>query len=221
MNLLPFLIIAGIALAVLSIVVLSARTTRKRTERMQAAAKALGLPFSAEGDPQWIQHLSQFHLFSQGRAKRIRNMIHGKTEELELSIFDYQYTTGSGKHAHTSIQSVICFQSPLLQLPDFVMRPESVFDRIGGVFGYRDFDFDTHPAFSRTFVLRGNDEQRIRSVFAPEVLEHFEGHTGVCVEASGPRLIYYRSGRKTAPEQASSFLEEGFAVFALLRGSAG
>ncbi len=217
MTVIPFLIVAAIALSIVMVFVLSARTTKKRTEGMQAAANTLGLPFFPQGDPQLIQQLSPFKLFSQGRSKRIQNMIHGQTEEVDLGIFDYQYTTGSGKHAHTSRQSVICFQSPRLQLPDFVLRPGSVFDRIGGVFGYRDIDFDTHPAFSRDFVLRGSNEEPIRRVFWQDVLEHFEAHTGVCVEGSGTRLIYYRAGKRINAEQVSSFLEEGFQVFTLLR----
>ena len=42
-----------------------------------------------------------FHLFSQGRSKKIRNLMRGTVRDSNLSIFDYQYTVGAGKHQHT------------------------------------------------------------------------------------------------------------------------
>ena len=217
LSFLPFVIVGAIALLLGVIFVLASRTAKKRTEGMQAAADELGLAFFPEGDRQLIDQLAQFQLFSQGRSKRIQNMIHGKTEDVDVGIFDYQYTTGSGKHSHTSTQSVICFQSSRLQLPDFVLRPENLFDRIGDVFGYRDIDFDTHPAFSRSFLLRGNNEPRIRRMFSRDVLEYFEAHLGVGAEGSGSRLIYYRAAKKVRPEEVRSLLEQGFQVYSLFR----
>jgi hypothetical protein len=83
--------------------------------------------------------------------------------------------------------------------------------------GYQDIDFESRPDFSKAFLLRGSDEARIREVFDDEVLEFFEGTTGVCVEGGGEQLIYYRGSKKVEPANIRSFMDEGFKVYLLFR----
>jgi hypothetical protein len=187
---------------------------------MRAVADQLGLPFYPGGD-HLLPALAHFKLFSQGSARHIKNLLHGVTDDVEVGIFDYQYTTGGGQHSQTFFQSVVAFRSPRLNLPDFALRPENVFHRIGQVLGYQDIDFESRPDFSKAFLLRGSDEARIREVFDDEVLEFFEGTTGVCVEGGGDQLIYCRSSKKVEPANTRSFMDDGFKVYLLFRSSAG
>ena len=184
---------------------------------MQQAAEDLGLPFYPTEDTPLLTRLSCFRLFTQGHGRKIKNMIHGDTEQVEIAIFDYQYTTGSGKNAKTRKQTVIYFESPDLQLPQFAMRPESLFHKLGSLVGLKDIDFDSHPAFSSAFHLQGEDEPSVRQLFREEILDHFEEHTGVCVEGRQQQLVYFRSSTRVAPEQIRSFMEEGYAIFSLMR----
>jgi hypothetical protein len=215
--LLPFLLVGGIALLIAGIVVWGFLHERKRTEAMKAAAEQLGLPFYPTGDPRLVSDLASFDLFSQGRSKKITNMIHGESDEVEVGVFDYQYTTGSGKNSHTSKQTVVYFQSEQLKLPQFALRPEHLFHRIGGVFGYQDIDFESHAAFSSAYLLRGSDEEQLREVFGENVLAFFEKQRGVSVEGNGRRLVFYRAAKRMRPEQVRALMEEGFRVFALFR----
>ena len=213
--LVPAVILIAISLAV-AISLFNSRLEKKRTDAMEQAAREMGLTsFYPRDDGGTFSLVSQFHLFSQGHAKKITSVMHGEVSDMEVRIFDYTYTTGSGKNAQTSRQTVICFRSPKLDLPSFSLRPENFFDKIGSLFGYRDIDFDTHPVFSKHYLLRGSDEEAIREAFDEDVLVFYEEHDGLCTEGSGPTLIFYRAAQRAKPENIRAFMEKGFKVAGL------
>ncbi len=211
-----FFVVGGLALVGL-IVFVAHKIEKARTEQFQAVTDELGLQFHPQGDPAVQNAFGHFRLFNQGHGRRTKNMICGQTEDVELAIFGYRYTTGSGKHQHTHRQTVISFQSPHLALPDFELRPETMFHKIGQAFGYKDVDFDSHPLFSKRCLLRGPNEAAIRDFFTTELLEFFAAQTGVSVEASDNRLIYYRARKRIKPSEVRPFMEEGFRVYGLFK----
>ena len=95
-----------------------------------------------------------------------------------------------------------------------------MFHKIGQAFGFQDIDCDSHPDFSKQYLLRGPDEPAIRALFTSEVLAAFESLHRVSVEASGDRLIFYRARKRIDPDDIQSFMEERFRVFELFRASA-
>ncbi len=196
------------------------RYEQSRTQQFEAVAEELGLEFHPTGDPTVMEQVGRLRLFNQGRRRKSSNMLHGRTNDLDIAIFEYRYTTGSGKHQHTHTQTVFALQSPHLQLPDFEIRPEHFFHKIGQAFGYKDIDFDTHPTFSRQFLLRGPDEAAIRATFSPEVLDELETRPGLSIEASRDRLIVYRGGKRIKPAEIRPFMELGFAVYSAFKAAA-
>ena len=216
---LPFIIV-GI-LAIMGVLFYLAHVTaKKRTEEMDAVAGTLGLDFFPESDPAVPAALGKLRLFDRGRKKRFMNMMTGTANGVRIAIFGYRYTTGSGKHQHTHQQTVISFQSEHLSLPDFELRPEGMFHKIGQAFGYKDIDFYSHPTFSKRYLLRGSNEAAIRELFASDVLDLFEDQKkGTCVEAGNDRLIFYRAGKRLKPEQIRDFMGEGFAIYSILKRS--
>jgi hypothetical protein len=191
---------------------------KKRTEKLEALARNIGLPFFPGGDDSLKSSLDHFHLFSQGRSRKIRNMLHGENSEVELAIFDYRYRTSGGKNSHTHQQSVIYFRSPVLSLPHFAMRPENLFHKIGGAMGYQDIDFESHPRFSADYLLRGDDEQAVREFFTDELLTFIESQESICVEGGGDQLVFYRQRKRIKPDEVNGFMEEGFKAFDVFRG---
>ena len=211
------LVIIGI-LAVVGVIILVAHKFEKaRSEKLKAVADQLGLQFHLDGDIAVRNAIGQLRLFNQGHGRKTRNMLSGRTEDVDVAIFGYRYKTGSGKHQHTHQQTVISFQSPHLSLPEFELRPEHVFHKIGQAFGYKDIDIASHPEFSKRYVLRGQNEAAIREMFTPELLEFLESQKGVSIEAPNNQLIYYRAGKRIKPENVRSFMEEGFRVYVLLK----
>ena len=200
------------------VIYIARRAAQKRTAQFERAAQELGLPFFPQGDELLLDRLGRFHLFSQGRGRKLVNMLHGESDDVELAIFDYRYTTGSGKHSQTHRQSVIYFCSATLHLPKFAVRPEGLFHKIGGVFGCQDIDFQSHSRFSKQYLLRGDDETAVRAVFSDELLTFFENQQKISVEGNGDQLVFYRQRSRIAPDQCKRFMEEGYGVFTRFQG---
>ena len=141
----------------------------------------------------------------------------GKLDGADVMVFGYTYTVGGGKSSSTYRQTVLCFHSSKLTLPTFELCPEHLLHKIAGVFGYQDIDISSYPDFSKSYLLRWNDETSIRKVFSPMVISHFEKNKGLSVEANGDTLIFYRQSKRVRPAEIKDFLGEGRAVFGLFR----
>ena len=189
------------------------RKGKKRTEQFALISAELKLNFFPKGSTSLFERLKPFHLFSKGRSRKIKNLMEGEANKVELAIFDYQYTTHGGQHPHTHRQSLLFIRSPKLNLPDFSLRPENVFHKIGGAFGYKDIDFVTHPIFSKSYLLRGDNEAAIRGLFNNKLLNFIQSQQKISIEGSGDQLIFYRNKNRVKPEEVESFMEEGFQVF--------
>jgi hypothetical protein len=210
-----YLLIAFVALGALAFAVMLYYREKQRREALRTVAGQLGFSFSPEGDPYLLERLGQFHLFSQGRSRKVRNVMRGDIHDIAVSLFDYRYTTGGGRHNHVHDQTVLLFESERLALPLFTLRPEGVFHKMAGAFGYEDIDFDGSPAFSDAYLLKGGDEGRIRAIFSPEVRAYYTRHNRLCTEGEGGRLVHYRGGRRVSPEWIGSWLQEGLDVLDL------
>ena len=209
------LFVVGIVALIAGAIWLASYLEKKRTEKMRAAADSLGLTFEAEQAHEMIQALAHFPLFQAGHSKRVRNVIAGSEGGVDFKLFDYRYTTGHGKNSHTWIQTVLLMRSSRLTLPPFTLRPENIFHKIGSAFGYQDIDFDSHPTFSKKYLLRGEIEPEIRNVFAPHVLDYFEQNHNLTVEGVQGELLFYKGMRRLKPEELRPLIDDGIRVHGL------
>lgn len=202
------------AILVMAVIVITTRIReKKRTDKLREVAAELSFEFT-ESDEHRLARLADFPLFSQGRARKMKNVLRGESRKTEVAIFDYCYTTGSGKNSRTHHQTAVCFRSERLDLPNFTLRPEHWYHKIGNMLGYQDIDFADYPEFSREYLLRGDDEESIRDLFTAATIEQFDGQTGICLEGRGNRLIVYRAGKRVEPFEVQDFLATGFDVYA-------
>lgn len=209
------LIVSIILFVVPIIITIVMRREKKITAELKEFAGRYKFDFQETGDVGLMDEMVSFQLFSKGRSRKIRNVMRAKTQESELMVLEYSYKTNSGKNSHHWNQTVVFFQSDLLELPSFVLRPENIFHKIGSTFGYQDIDFDTHPEFSTNLLLRGEDEAQIRKIFNTRVLHHFNGINRISVEGVGDKLIYYKNNKRIKIETLKSFIDEGIQVFNL------
>ena len=196
-----------------SLILIFLRVGKKRTEQFALISAELKLNFFPKGTTSLFERLKPFHLFSKGWSRKIKNLMEGEANKVELAIFDYQYTTHGGQHPQTHRQSLLFIRSPKLNLPDFSLRPENVFHKIGSAFGDKDIDFETHPIFSKSYLLRGDNEAAIRGLFNNKLLNFIQSQQKISIEGSGDQLIFYRNKNRVKPEEVESFMEEGFQVF--------
>ena len=206
------IIIVFLLFIVGSLILIFWRMGKKRTEQFALISAELKLNFFPKGSTSLFERLKPFHLFSKGWSRKIKNLMEGEADKVELAIFDYQYTTHGGQHPQTHRQSLLFIRSPILNLPDFSLRPENVFHKIGSAFGDKDIDFETHPIFSKSYLLRGDNEAAIRGLFNNELLNFIQSQQKISIEGSGDQLVFYRHKNRVKPEEVESFMEEGFQV---------
>ena len=213
---LPFIFIAIFLVFVVGRMAYSHFANQKRLKKLEELAGELGLDWFEDGNSQQLSRHSGFNLFNQGRARKMQNLIEGVTDEVQIGVFDYQFTTGNGKNQRTTRQTVASLASPQLNCPEFSKRPEGILDRVVGMLGFQDIDFDSHPKFSDNFVLKRPNEEAIRSFFQPAVLEFFETQTGIRVEGRGNTMCFYRAGKVVKPDQIKDLLGDAYRVFGCL-----
>lgn len=213
-----FWTIVGVVLVgVTGAVIYSHYQEKARTEKLRQMAGELGFEFAAEDARLVTEWLAGFHLGGHGHSKKARNVLRAETPALRLTLFEYHYTTGHGKHQQRHSQVVAAFDFDEPMLPKFELRPEGFFHQIGKLFGYQDINFDDHPKFSKLYLLRGPDEAAVRELFTPDVRELFEVMPGWSVEGHGGRLLAYRADQRPAPEKWREFMDEAYGIAGAFR----
>ncbi|NOR85498.1 hypothetical protein GQ473_05260 [archaeon] len=203
------MIFLGFVFLIIIIVFLVNRSAKKRTENLRTAAMMIGLSFVEKAPSDFLDKLSGFKLFNDGYSKKATNLIEGENSGIKFSIFDYKYTVGMGKHSRTYSQSVYFAEGDKINLPIFSLAPESFFDKIGDIVGFKDIDFDNHPIFSKNYLLKGEDEMSIRNTFNENILQFFENRKKkICVEANSNRLVIYNRSETIKPADLITFKDE-------------
>ncbi|HEV2803522.1 MAG TPA: hypothetical protein VGW57_01195 [Chthoniobacterales bacterium] len=211
------MLILGILILGAALVGFMAYLDRRRAQAIQAAAAKLGLTYRRKPTEADKSLINGCHVANTGHGHITSNVLEAaETAELRMTLFDHIYTIGYGKSAQSYNQTVTRMQSPLLNLPPFVLFPETFFSKVGKLFGGADINFPEAPQFSRKYILRGPDEAAIRAVFTPAVLQFFERQERpLTVDSVSDTLFTHRAARRAKPEELASYITEGKQILAL------
>lgn len=193
-------------LAIVSAFALAAISEKKRATAFAEFAAHSGLQLAADAG-EVLSHLPQFHLFKQGHSRRAKHWLRGGQGGEELWIFDYQHVTGAGKNRRTHRHTVAAFPRLATGLPEFQLRPENIFHKIGAAFGYQDIDIQEHPEFSKRYLLRGPAEDAIRQFFTLARVEGLMNMEPMCIEAAETALIIYPPSGRVRSEALPGFID--------------
>jgi len=184
---------------------------QRRSDALEQAALRLGLSFQAKGDPLESYGFAGLPLFRRGRARKHKNVARGGSEW----VFDYSYTTRSGKNSSTVAQTVAVLESSSRSLPRFELAPAGLFARLASVLGGRGIDFEEDPGFSRAYRLKGPDQKAIRETFQAALRQQLASEAGWSIEGDGRWLVLYRRAKRIRPEQLADFVETARRISAL------
>ena len=188
----------------------------KRKRELSVVAQQLGFQFVPQGHDNFQQSLEEFHLATLGTRQKLSNLMHGKMEGSDVAIFDHEYFVPNGKTSRKVSQTVIWLQRRGTKRTEFALRPENFWNTIGTWVGHGDINFDSHPTFSRDYLLRGDDENAVRELFNADVLTFYEQHSALSTEGAGNKLFVYRAEALLAPDEIKSFLKEALQLLSLL-----
>jgi hypothetical protein len=208
----PLVMIGIFVLLAIVATLLASAAAKRRTEALGRVAETLGFNLTTQASVGSVPGFTALPLASRGKSQAVHNLLTGRIDGHDLRVFDFKYVTGSGKHRQTHRQSVVGVTLPAARLPPFTLQPESIWNKIGALFGSRDINFENHPEFSRRYHLRADMEEAVRAVFQDPVLHHFETMDGVSLEANGNTFILYRQDRVLEPERLGDALHEAVGV---------
>jgi hypothetical protein len=191
----------------------------KRKEEMERLAFELDMEYI--GDEEWgmLNRLKGFNLFKRGGRKKIFNLMQRKGPFLDeqIAIFDYFFIISTGKTTKKFYTTVFFIQAKSLGLPEFMMKPENFFHKIGSFFGMQDIDFEEHPEFSNKYLLKSEDEERMRDVFHDDVLRFFTVEKNWTVEGVGYFLTLYQYDKLLSERHIKDFYKKGMQLYEYLR----
>lgn len=176
-------------------------TPRQRRLADRAAEEGWDFDARRDWDP---DHLDEFHFFQFHPIEFSDTFVHGSLRsgdaEVDFTLCDVTFDEGVmvGEVYHTT---TLRLHLPF-DLPEFILEKEDILDRAFALAGFQDIDFKHFTKFSRRFVLKGPDEEAIRELMTPDLLEFFESEPVYHVECAGREMIVFETfmRRATVPE---------------------
>ena len=172
-----FLVIVGAIILIAIGAYYSWKAEQQRRERLAALASKLGFRFDSAPDKDHDDRYAQFEIFRRGHSRVGFNTMYGTVEllggscETILGDFRYRVTSSSGKSSSTRTYkfSYMIVHVPW-DCPPLLIRPEGVFDKLAGAFGFDDIDFESDE-FSRRFYVKSSDKRFAYDVLHPRMME--------------------------------------------------
>ena len=150
------------------------RLERRRAAELEAFATELGLSFDSARDSTADKRFARFAMFKRGRSRRAWNIMRGEVvlagHDVNVEMGDFRYTVGSGKDQKTYRFSYLVAVNPIGTCPETIVRREGIFDRVKGMLGFDDIDFESDD-FSRRFHVSSDDKRFAYDLISQEMIE--------------------------------------------------
>ena len=213
---------------------------RKRAKEMRKAGASLNLRAATKPDKKALEdRIKQSRLFSD-ESSWPKTVLVGDVNGVRVMLADYNFSPPRSK-SKTKETTLLTIQSNSLSLPPFSLMPSGwLIDSLSSMVGYRDINFDSHPQFSKQYLLRAFDEDdqgnefsrfeeastsafkesknepMVRDLFTHELLDLLETNSGVSLEGIGNQFILRRFTSQRVPaNDLTSFVELGIKILSL------
>jgi hypothetical protein len=168
---------------------------RKRRQELELIAQRHGWQLNSGKDSSFDDRYGEFSCLKRGSNRYANNILTGSSAGRAFCGFDYHYEThstdseGKTQTHHHSFSAVMVETG--LPLEPLSIRSESFFDKIGGLFGFDDIDFESDE-FSRTFHVKAPNRRWAYDVLHQETMEYLLHAPRFAIEFSGPRVLAQR-----------------------------
>lgn len=182
---------------------------RQQDLKRLAAENSWAYRQEAEWD---IYDLLKFRFFETRPIEYKANVMTGEYIDLDINweVSDITFDEGAlmaTEVYHTTAQIIDLH----FDIPEFVIEPEGLFDkifeRVIPFQGKKDIDFKYFEKFSNQLLLKGPDEQSIRSFFNEELIRFLEENDIYHIESNGRSLLIFKSFRFARINEIESMLD--------------
>jgi hypothetical protein len=157
-----FVVFAGIVIIAF---VVARRIEMNKRAKAAAFAASLGLEYRhGPMDPPAIP----FQQFSIGRARKVSHVFWKAGDPYDATVFEYRYTTGSGKNSRTHRFTCATFRTNTWA-PHLVLDRQGMFRGLLNSLGLRDIQVES-PQFNDTWHVSCNDERFAITLLDPPMI---------------------------------------------------
>jgi len=193
-------IIVLVVIVVIAVAIFGHLAEKKRREAMAVWAASHGWAFDASKDHSFDERFPAFKKwFKIGSNRFAYNIAQGEFEGRWAMTFDYHYETHSTDskghrqtHHHRFSAAILRANIPLKAL---VIRPEGMFDKLKGAFGYDDIDFES-AEFSRRFHVGADDRKWAYDVLHARAIQWLLGQGDRYTIAFDHQHVFVSLGKK-------------------------
>lgn len=211
MEVLLIIVVIGIVAASL---VYGHLQEKKRTSALEGFAQGRGLRFSPQVDPSADERFARFAMFRRGHSRRAWNIATGEVQlgsyraRVETGDFLYKVTSGSGKHQSTTTYrfSYLVLTNPIGRCPETIVRREGFFDRVKGVLGFDDIDFES-VEFSRTFHVSSDDKRFAYDLIDQRMMEFLMADPPPAIEFDDDLICVSDGAKRWDPAQFDRMID--------------
>lgn len=181
---------------------------KKRREALAALALELGWSFSPGRDRDHDDEYEHFEIFRRGHSRAAYNTMTGvvtiddRPFHAKVGDFTYKVTQHTGKSTQTVTYrfSYAILHLPFPTTPNLLIRREGMFDKIAGVFGLDDIDFES-AEFSKRFYVKGADKRFAYDIVHPRMMEFLLGSDPPTVDIEYGRCCLSDGRHRWSPEE--------------------
>lgn len=195
-------VVAGVAVAVAS-VLLGIAQERRRTRSLAEAAARLGLAFRRDAPELLDEVLPHAPILRAGHGRRARNVARGEA----LVVFDYRYVAGTGRRRHVHRQTVGVVRAA--GWPRVRALPAGWADRSADGATLVDVDPSGDAALAHAYRVRAEDPRVARTLLDAGLRDWLVAHPGWILDAGGRDgwAVAHRDGGRLGPGELPAFVD--------------
>ena len=164
-----------------------------RQQKLKEFAKEIEWKFKTNPIEQ-IDELESFRFFKFKQIDHAYNIFKGEHNGLKIKLMDVDFYEGELTTRERHKLTIFTFKLKN-SIPEFRLDKERIFDRIAGLAGLKDISIPGHEDFSKRFLLRGKDEDKIKEYFSDQLILFFESNSYYHVESNGNSIMIFRKQR--------------------------
>lgn len=213
-EILPLILVPIIAVVAGIGLYLAWKAEQQRKQDLAAIASDFGLSFDESHDGGHDDRFARFALFRKGRSRVAYNTLKGETElagrlvRVRMGDFQYKVDRGSGKNRRTETVrlSYLIAWNPIGSCPEVIVRREGFFDRVAGVLGFDDIDFESIE-FSKAFHVSSDDKRFAYDLIDPRMMEFLLASAPPALEVDGGLICLSNGKGRWEPEEFRARLD--------------
>jgi hypothetical protein len=160
------------------------------------AIDALGMAYTEWPKEKQYSFARSLRLFAEQTFDSATNYFEGKYRRCKVTGLDYSFTWGVGRYQAAYTQTVLLLHDAVPDVPNFVLSPRGLLDRISPWLGKDRIELEDEDEFNRRFALSGRVRQDdIAECFTTAVVDLCLEDATISVEVFSGDLIVCRQGR--------------------------